>query len=112
MRVLRILIIYTLFTFAVITVILKGYLVVDFLYEYGIIYHIFGYTRILVPDMMDNNSHRLADEQNRSIFAIRMNRKIPHIWQKLKYQLNNLINPGKELSIVKTCPFPLKIAIN
>lgn len=86
----RLLIIYFSVVALLLLFILKGYLFIDFLYEYGIIYHIFGgYQRIILPTF-SSDSYDL----NRNINSIRKNNNIPFIYLKLGYDLKQLINPG------------------
>ena len=71
---------------------LKDFLI-DLLFEYGIIYHVFnGYQRIILPSFSLDN-----DYLNRNINSIRNNKKIPLIYVKLGYDLKQLINPGMSL---------------
>ena len=68
---------------------------IDFLFEYGIIYHVFnGYQRIILPSFSLDNFN---DYLNRNINSIRKNKKIPLIYVKLGYDLKQLINPGMSL---------------
>jgi hypothetical protein len=76
--------------------------IIDFLFEYGIIYHIFnGYQRIILPSFSLDN----YDELNRNINSIRKNKKIPFIYVKLDHDLKQLINPGISSSLITTTCF-------